>query len=203
MPVQTSNTEQLIVESARRCFAAKGYSGVSLQDIAKDAGTTKSMINYYFRSKEKLFFVIFLSEFQLLFSSIAAFLVEDLPLFEKITKIVSLDVDRLLQMPELPVFIISEMHRNPDILINNLNHISVDQLFNQLDKQIKREARKGLIKYIRPQELMINIQSLTIFPFLAKPMLTGRLGYTEKTFKALMIKRKSDIVDIIWNSLTI
>ncbi|MDZ4708967.1 MAG: TetR/AcrR family transcriptional regulator [Saprospiraceae bacterium] len=203
MLVQSLNTEQLIIESARKHFAARGFSGVSLQDIAADAGTTKSMVNYYFRSKEKLFSVIFLREFQLLFSSIASFLLEDLPLKEKITNIVSLDVDRLLKMPELPVFIMSEMHRNPEIVLKHLEHIPIDQLLLQLDKQIRRETKQGIIRYIPPRELMINIQSLTIFPFLSKPMMTGRLGYTEKTFTALMMKRKKDIVDTIWKSIAV
>jgi len=203
MTVQHINTEQLIVESARKHFAAKGYSGVSLQDIARDAGTTKSMVNYYFRSKEKLFSVIFLTEFQLLFSSIAAFLQEELPLIQKITRIVSLDVDRLLKMPELPVFILSEMHRSPEIVLKHLAHIPIDQLLLKLDKQIRKEARQGIIRYLPARELMINIQSLTIFPFLAKPMMIGRLGYTEKTFAILMLKRKKDIVDSIWKSIAV
>ncbi len=202
MAVQ-ENKEHLILASARKHFASKGYSGVSLQDIAADAGTTKSMVNYYFRSKEKLFSVIFLREFQLLFSSIASFLLEDLPLKEKITNIVSLDVDRLLTMPELPLFIMSEMHRNPDIVLKHLEHISIDQLLVNLDKQIKKEVRQGIIRYIPPRELMINIQSLTIFPFLSKPMLIARLGYTEKTFTDLMVKRKKDIVETIWKSIAV
>lgn len=203
MDVQSANTEQLIIQSARKHFANKGYSGVSLQEIAKDAGTTKSMVNYYFRSKEKLFSTIFLTEFQLLFASIAAFLQEELPLKEKIAKIVSLDVDRILKMPELPVFIISEMNRNPEIVIGHLSHIPVDHLFKVLEKQIRKEARQGLIRYIPPRELMINIQAMTIFPFLAKPMLIGRLGYTDKTFVSLMMKRKKDIVDCIWKYIAV
>lgn len=203
MAVQTSNTEQLIIESARKHFSARGYSGVSLQDIAADAGTTKSMVNYYFRSKEKLFSFIFLTEFQLLFSSIAAYLQEEMPLREKINKIVSLDVDKLLKMPELPLFILSEMHRNPDLVLKHLAHIPIDHLLLQLDKQIRKEVKQGMIRYIPPRELMINIQSLTIFPFLSKPMMTMRLGYTEKTFAALMLKRKQDIVDTIWKSIAV
>jgi len=106
-------------------------------------------------------------------------------------------------MPELPVFIMSEMHRNPEIVLKHLEHIPIDQLLLQLDKQIRRETKQGIIRYIPPRELMINIQSLTIFPFLSKPMMTGRLGYTEKTFTALMMKRKKDIVDTIWKSIAV
>jgi AcrR family transcriptional regulator len=70
MSVQDLNTENAILETARKQFGARGFSGVSLQDIAADAGTTKSMINYYFRSKEKLFSRVFHEEFRKLFTSI-------------------------------------------------------------------------------------------------------------------------------------
>ena len=70
MIVSEPNTESAILEAARKLFGSQGFAGVSLQDIAKVAGTTKSMINYYFRSKEKLFAQIFRQEFQHLFTSI-------------------------------------------------------------------------------------------------------------------------------------
>lgn len=73
------NIEEMILASARKQFSRKGFAGASLQEIAKEAGTTKSMVNYYYRSKEKLFDSIFLSEFRNLFSSIAGVLLGEAP----------------------------------------------------------------------------------------------------------------------------
>jgi AcrR family transcriptional regulator len=44
-----------IVASALRHFAAKGYAGASLREIAEAARTTKPMIYYYFKHKEGLY----------------------------------------------------------------------------------------------------------------------------------------------------
>lgn len=57
------------------------------------------MINYYFRSKEKLFAQIFRQEFQHLFTSIGMVMASDLSLKEKISQIIELDMDKLIQMP--------------------------------------------------------------------------------------------------------
>jgi AcrR family transcriptional regulator len=44
-----------IVDAARRAFAAKGYLGATLDDVAREAGITKGTIYLYFPSKQALF----------------------------------------------------------------------------------------------------------------------------------------------------
>ncbi len=201
MNVSEPNTESAILEAARKLFGRQGFAGVSLQDIAKEAGTTKSMINYYFRSKEKLFTQIFRQEFQHLFTSIGMVMASDLSLKEKISQIIQLDMDKLIQMPQLPVFILSELHRNTDIILKDLENIPIQNLLLRLEKDIDAEVKKGKINKIEPLELMMNIQSLTIYPIVAKPMLIHRLGITEKNYHQMMQKRKAELADLIWKSI--
>ena len=49
----------LIMESAEKLFAEKGFAGTSVRDIADEAGVNLAMISYYFGSKEKLLEAIF------------------------------------------------------------------------------------------------------------------------------------------------
>lgn len=48
-------TREAILTSARRAFAASGYDGAGLREIAAGAGVTAMMVNRYFGSKEQLF----------------------------------------------------------------------------------------------------------------------------------------------------
>lgn len=195
------NTEEIILEAAHKIFKQKGFDGATVQDIATEAGTPKSMVNYYFRSKEKLFSGIFHREFINFLSGLVAFINSDASLKEKIKKIVAFDIDRLTQLPELPVFIINEIHRNPEIVFKNIESIPVKKLLAGLNEQIKLEIKKGSIKKINAEDLLINIQSLTIFPILAKPMLMNIFKLNEKAYSAMMEKRKTDVVEIIWQSI--
>jgi AcrR family transcriptional regulator len=43
-----------ILDAASRCFAREGLANTSVQQIAVEAGLTKSMIHYYFESKQVL-----------------------------------------------------------------------------------------------------------------------------------------------------
>lgn len=47
--------EQEILETAKRLFANRGYGGVSLDHIAREVGTAKQNLLYYFSSKEMLY----------------------------------------------------------------------------------------------------------------------------------------------------
>ncbi len=203
MRVAETNNENHIMEAARKLFLIKGFKGTSTQEIAKEAGTTKSMVNYYFRSKDKLFAKIFREEFKNLFASIASCIGSDLPLKEKIAQIVKLDIEKLMVIPELPLFVVSELHRNPEMILNDIEQIPIKNLITKLDKDIKLEVLKGVIKPITPIELMMNIQALTIYPILSKPLLIHRLGLSEKTFNESMEKRKKSIADMIWKSIQV
>ena len=49
------STEERIKAAARKVFHQKGFAGTRTRDIAEEAGINHAMLNYYFRSKEKLF----------------------------------------------------------------------------------------------------------------------------------------------------
>ena len=49
------STEDIILEAARRQFVQNGYAATRTEEIAQEAGVTKAMVHYYFRTKEKLF----------------------------------------------------------------------------------------------------------------------------------------------------
>jgi AcrR family transcriptional regulator len=53
-PPAGEDTRSRILVAARRVFAAKGYAGASLDEVAADAGLTKGAIYWYFASKSEV-----------------------------------------------------------------------------------------------------------------------------------------------------
>lgn len=47
--------QEKILRAAETLFAARGFAGVSVRDIAEEAGVTKGLLFYYFDNKSKLF----------------------------------------------------------------------------------------------------------------------------------------------------
>jgi AcrR family transcriptional regulator len=54
-PRDAHATRAAILASARRAFAAHGYDGAGVREIAAGAGVTAMLVNRYFGSKSKLF----------------------------------------------------------------------------------------------------------------------------------------------------
>lgn len=203
MKGQDQNTEALMLAAARKVFQQRGFEGTTLQVIADEAGTTKSMVNYYFRSKEKLFEAIFKMEFRELFGGIQELVTSDISLKEKIEKIVALDTEKLKKIPTLPLFILSEINRDPAILQTLTAHVAPQQVMQVLAAQIQREVEAGTIRPITVPDLFINIQALTIFPFVARPMVVNLLKIPADEYNAMLEHRKTSVVEFIWNAIKV
>ncbi|MCW3094066.1 MAG: TetR/AcrR family transcriptional regulator [Ferruginibacter sp.] len=201
MKKKDKNTEEKILQAARQAFTSKGLSGARMQDIADTAGINKALVHYYFDSKEKLFALIFEEEFGKFFSNLAAVLTADIPLFEKIEQVVALDIERLSQFPDMPLFVINEVSRNPAMIVERFKQLPIKKVTANFQKQIDEEIKKGAIKNISSDQLLINIQSLSIFPFVAKPMLKSVLQVNEKNYKIMMQMRKKSVATFIIDAI--
>ena len=108
----TLNTEEKIKEAARVVFMRKGFSATRTRDIAEEAGINLALLNYYFRSKKKLFDLVMQEKILKLFGIIAPVLTDlSTSLETKIELIVSGYIDVLSESPDLPVFVLNELRK--------------------------------------------------------------------------------------------
>lgn len=196
------STEEKILQSARKVFTSKGMAGARMQDIADEAGINKALLHYYFKDKNKLFELVFLVEAQKFFPKINAIFNSDSPLFDKIQNFVTEYIDEMLENPYLPWFVMNEINRDPDQFMYKIwgkdNLPKPGKFLEQMDKEIK----KGTIKKISPLHLLMNLLSMTIFPFVAKPMIVRNLQLDELQFRQAMEQRKKEIPEFIFASIS-
>lgn len=184
------STEEKIRIAARTVFHNKGYAATKTRDIAKEAGINLALLNYYFRSKEKLFQIIMMDSIHSLFQSIMpVFFEPGTTLFEKIEKFVELYIDKLCNEPEIPLFILSELQRNPMVIADQ---IPFREIFEEsvFIKQFQDALEKKEIKPVSFYHLIVNIGGLTVFPFIGKPIFQNGGNLKEDTFLSLMSERK-------------
>lgn len=166
------STEEKIKKAARKVFLEKGYGQARTRDIADEAGINLALLNYYFRSKEKLFDIIMEESMQQMFGLIVGVVNdESTNLSKKIDLIANRYIDSLLENPNLPLFVLSEIQANPKKLIEKIG-ISENLIKNNyFYKQIQEQMDKKGIKGIAPLQIFINIVSMTVFPIVGKPLL--------------------------------
>jgi AcrR family transcriptional regulator len=118
-------TEEKIKIAARKLFTRKGFAAVKTRDIAEEAGINLALLNYYFRSKEKLFKLIMEESFLQFVKGIAEqFNDENTNIDEKIEKLVESYIDLFSQYPDLPLFILSELREHPDAFSSRLDAVT-------------------------------------------------------------------------------
>ncbi len=196
------STESKILEAARQVFLRNGLAGARMQDIADEAGINKALLHYYFSGKDKLFEVIFMEAASGLFPRINEVFTSDLPLFKKIELFCEEYLTIIMENPYLPLFVLNEINRDPAKFIRKLSKAGFRPDPSLLLRQIESEVKKGRIKNINPMHLIINLLSMTIFPFVAKPMLQGNLGMDELQFRMMMEQRKTEIPKFIINAIS-
>lgn len=180
-----TSTEEKIIEAARKVFLEKGYAATRTRDIAEEAGINLALLNYYFRSKEKLFQLVMVEKLQQLFSVVLPIVNNDeLTLEQKLETLAENHIDLLIDNSDLPIFILSEIRANPERFKDRLQvqHILRNSSFVS---QI-REKRPD----VEPVHFIVSLLGMIIFPFIAKPILFS----DTKRFNALMEERKTLVV---------
>ena len=183
-------TEEKIIAAARKLFTQKGFSATRTRDIAEEAGINLALLNYYFRSKEKLFIII-MTETLSSFLQHLTIILNDMNtgLEKKIELIASNYIDFLLGEPELPLFLMSELRNNAGDFIEKL---ALQDIFvnSEFFKQYSRAVEAGEVTEPNAFQMLLNILGFVVFPFIAQPMIavTGKID--NKHFVQMMRERK-------------
>ena len=193
--------EEKILLAAKKVFTTHGMAGARMQDIADEAGINKALLHYYFKDKEKLFEVIFMEEAQKFFPKINSIFESALPLFEKIERFCDEYITEMMRHPYLAWFIMNELNRDPEKFLNS--SWAKANLPNpiRLVEQMEREIKKGTIRRIQPVHLLMHLLSMTVFPFIAKPMMQKALQMDDAHFKKIMEERRKEIPRFIIESI--
>lgn len=192
-------TEELILQAATRVFQEKGFAAARMDEIAKEAGINRALLHYYFRSKEKMFDIIFAVKFKAFFSGVAGIFQAEISIFDKVTALVDLELSVISQNPELPLFIIGELNRNPERLIKMMqkNNVNMAAILVQLEKQLQEEYLAGKIKKFTAYAFVLNIMGLCLYPFIAKNLIIHIVGVEKEKFLEFVSGRKQEITDFI------
>ncbi len=196
-------TEEKILAAAKEIFIQKGYAAARMQEIADKAEINKGLLHYYFKNKDKLFSAVFMEAFHKFAPRINKIFESDFPLFEKIESFVDEYMDILLENPNIPKFVIHEMNQKPEEFINTIMNNKDRPNPMKLIVQVQSEVQKGNIREINPLQLVINMISMCVFPFVASPLFKSILQMDKTTYLQFMQLRKKEVSSFIIESIRV
>lgn len=191
-----SSTEQKIFEAAKDVFQNKGLEGARMQEIADKAEINKSMLHYYYRSKEKLFEKVYELSIIKLMPQVASLLNKDMPLDVKLRKFSAKYIELIKANPDIPLFVIHEMNKNPGRLKKFIAREIGKRVQPFLD-QIREEREKGNTVNLPPEQIFVNIMAMLVFPFLGRPVLQVVFDMDEEAFSHFIAVREAFIPDYL------
>lgn len=206
-PGPDGDTEQRILRAARSVFVRRGTAGARMQEIAAEAGVNQALLHYYFRSKGRLADAVFREAAGRLVPAVARLLGSDAPLEEKIERFVHLYIDNVRESPFLPGYILAELHHHPERLEELKGAIQlqpaqlVRELRQRLGAQLEERAAAGTMRRISPEQFVVNLLALAVFPFAARPLLDLALGMDDAAFARFLDERRVELPGFILNAL--
>ena len=207
-PAVDRDTEQRILDAAHAVFLRRGTAGARMQEIADEAGVNKALLHYYFRNKNRLSEAVFQRVGLRLLPPVIAVLGSDAEIEEKVARVVAIELEQLARSPFVPAYIISEINQHPDRVrqfVKTMTGLEVDGVIphvrEKLDKQLKARARAGTLRPISAEQFVINLLSLCVFPFAARPMLSAALQIDDRGFQRFIEQRKTELPAFFLNAL--
>lgn len=189
MVLQTE-TEEKIIASAEKLFYQKGKSGTSMQDIADDAGINRTLLNYYYRSKDQLFEAVFRKAMGSFVPNLAAMLQSDMPFQDYVPVLIETVIDAMIRNPQIPIFVLQELSSNPERMPQIIKEMGIDPSI--AIKKMDEEGRVPKAMGMEPRQVILNILSLCIFPFAARSVVTEILfnGDNDAYIEAMEERKK-------------
>ena len=195
--------ETKIIKKAQKLFIQKGFAETSMSDIAEALKINRPTLYYYFRTKEKLFDQVFGTIIHKSIEQINLILSEEIPLSERLSKIIDSYFDHFTKFPDLPMFVFREIQRNPAGLIKETYESKIQELFKGVYELYTTYVKDKQLEGVSFTSFLMSFYSLLVSPFvfrklLSSPYLTKDFNFTAhlKEWKNVMMLQLTSLLNL-------
>ncbi|WP_209390449.1 TetR/AcrR family transcriptional regulator [Chryseobacterium sp. RR2-3-20] len=186
-------TQELIKETAKNLFFVQGKFNATTQEIADEAGVNRTLINYYFRSRDNLIQIVFDEAERVDIEKSEIIMNSDLPFKQKISQFIESSLSASLKYPYLETYIVSQLNKGT-CHQKDIEEEDLKKLYND----IELEMDKGNIEKMSPIQFIINMISLLVFPSVVRPLLMENLMINEDEFNKIISERREIIINMLF-----
>lgn len=191
--------EEEIIRAAEEEFFDNGYDACSTAAIAGRAGVTHAMVNYYFRSKERLFIQILDRHVQELLLALKPLMQEDGNVGKVAIGAAAVIFDKMNANRRIP-FLLSDISRtHPEFLLRykeTFDTVCRDSL-KMHAVRLEDCISKGMVQKCRMEDIYSTVLTLATAPFLTVPMLRNVAGMSDEEIDSWLEGRKREMAGIL------
>lgn len=191
--------EEEILAAAEEEFFRNGYDATSTVVIAKRAGVTHAMVNYYFRTKEKLFIQILDNQVYELLRGLKPLMNAEGDMIKVSISASNFIFDRMNENRRFP-YLLSDISRtHPDFLLryNDAFDTVCRESIENHSKRLEKHISEGSVSSCTMTDIYNTVLALTTSPFLLIPTLENVAGFTPEQIDDFLLSRKREMERII------
>ena len=190
-----NDVETKIINVAKSLFIEKGFAETHMSDIAEKVGITRPALHYYFRTKDKIFQVVFATIIQSVIPKVKDILSEqNMPIGKRVEAIVDTYYTLFKENPYLPLFVVKEIHRDVDHLIYTIRTSPMKDTLIKIKEILQKDMQEGRLKKIPFPVLFYTFYGMLIYPFLTKNLIIHFGINNEVEFENVLARWKSHII---------
>ncbi|MBN2830306.1 MAG: TetR family transcriptional regulator [Candidatus Cloacimonetes bacterium] len=198
-----SSSEEKIFKAAIDLFCENGFDGTKMQAIADKAGISKASLHYYFRSKDRLFKKVVQNLLSMLITNVTGEIKEDTCIEELLQKLISGYFDMFRKFRKQTFFVFAELVKHQKLLADIIQGIDKIAVIQEILLRLQKEREKGTIIAIAPEDLIINIIAMCIYPLMAEPMIKLIMSMSDNEFEQLLNRRKQVVTDFTLRAILV
>ncbi|MDA3929330.1 MAG: TetR/AcrR family transcriptional regulator, partial [Prolixibacteraceae bacterium] len=168
MNVLKIETEKKIINAAKEVFIEKGLQGARMQEIADRAGINKSLLHYYYRSKDKMFDAVFQDIISQLVPAFSKIVNEDMAIPELLKAFIGFYNEFFQKNPYLPQFFFHEIWQHPDKLAEFISSQPMQP--KELAEKMKSKLPPIIESEYLAQHMISNVLGMVLFPHIGRPL---------------------------------
>lgn len=193
--MKKDQTEFVIKETAKRLFFKEGKFNATTQEIADAAKVNRTLINYYFRSRNNLFKIVFEEARILEEKRSESIMFSDLNFKDKIANFIECSLEMNLEYPYLESYIVSQM--NQGVCYRKEN---VKKQTTKFYEHVEEAMAEGLIEKMEPIQFLLNMISIVNFPMAMRPLIQDNLQISDEEYKRILLERKEIILQTLFKN---
>ncbi|HZH70300.1 MAG TPA: TetR/AcrR family transcriptional regulator [Flavobacteriaceae bacterium] len=193
------DTYELIINTAKKLFFKEGKFHATTQEIADAAGVNRTLINYYFRSRNALFDLVFEEAKKEDEKRQEMIVLSDLPVREKLEQFIDYFFEQAKKYPYREIYMVTQMTRDEfSACYHKKEHIS--KLTSKFYVELEQEMEKGTIQKMNPIQFTLNLVALLVFPVSMRPFLKNSFDLDDTEYDKLLSERKEVILKTIFKN---
>lgn len=191
--------EEEILVAAEEEFFRNGYDATSTAVIAKRAGVTHAMVNYYFRTKERLFIQILDNLVYGLLRGLKPLMTADGDVVQVSINAAQVIFDRMNENRRFP-YLLSDISRtHPDFLLRyreTFDTVCRDSIGRHAER-LEKHIEDGSVVPCTMGDIYNTVLTLAVSPFLTIPLLENVARLSPERIDSFLQSRKKEMVRII------